>query len=186
MDNEQDISEKFSLTATDEPKISLRSNKSVRERAMMLYFSKKFSPTEICSSLNIQVEEFGLYVFGENRNGESKTCWKYLRETNKTYNYLDTYVAIKPDYIKKTEKRILDKMNDALDDIDESEDKLDTKDLGNLAATMEKMDKMGRLEEGKATSHVASERRTFTLRDIVDEKKDDEVIDNVEFKEIKK
>jgi hypothetical protein len=52
-------------------------------------------------------------------------------------------------------------------------------------ATIEKLDKITRLEEGKATAITETTKRTFTLRDIQEAKDlDEEVIEEAEFTEV--
>lgn len=167
---------------------SLKENKDLRDQAMAMYMHDDFYPTEICDKLHIDIEELGLYVFGENRKGDSKTCWRYLKDTGQMPKFISVYEKIKPMYIKKTEKKILDIANKLLDKTLESEDKIqdmDTKDLNNLVSAMEKIDKIGRLEEGKATAHTVTERKSFSLREIIANKKEeDEKIVDAEFKNL--
>lgn len=159
---------------------SLKENKDLRDQAMAMYMHDDFYPTEICDKLHIDIEELGLYVFGKKRDGLSKDCWKNLKDTGNVPKFISVYEKIKPMYIKKTEKKILDIANKLLDTfIDEdgiAADKIndmDTKDLNNLVSAMEKVDKIGRLEEGKATAHTVTERKSFSLREIVNAKKEE-------------
>lgn len=156
---------------------SLKENKDLRDQAMAMYMHDDFYPTEICDKLHVDIEELGLYVFGNNRKGDSKTCWKYLKDTGNVPKFISVYEKIKPMYIKKTEKKILDITNKLLDNVLEDTDKIkdmDTKDLNNLVSAMEKVDKIGRLEEGKATTHTITERKSFSLREIVNAKKEED------------
>lgn len=149
----------------------LSDNKDLKRQAMLMYVSGEFFPTEIASKLNIDIEELGIYVFGKDKSGTTKACWKYLKDNGTLPKYVETYEAIKPMYIKKTEAKLLSIVNKVIDNIESDPtilDELDTKDLGSLISSYEKIDKIGRLEEGKATSHVVSERRSFTLNDIVE------------------
>lgn len=161
---------------------SLKENKDLRDQAMAMYMHDDFYPTEICDKLHIDIEELGLYVFGSKRDGLSKTCWKSLKDTGNVPKFISVYEKIKPMYIKKTEKKILDITNKLLDNTLLNEDKIkdmDTKDLNNLVSAMEKVDKIGRLEEGKATTHAITEKKSFSLREIVSAKKekDAEIVD---------
>ena len=165
---------------------SLKENKELRNQAMAMYMSGEFYPTEICDRLLVDIEELGILVFEKDRTGESKSCWKYLKDSGQVPKFVSVYEKIKPLYIKKTEKKILDTVNKVIDNLGEDESKIqdmDTKDLNNLVTAMEKIDKIGRLEEGKATTHTVTERTSYSLREIVAKKKADD-IENVEFKEI--
>lgn len=174
---------------------SLKENKELRNQAMAMYMSGEFYPTEICDRLLVDIEELGILVFGRDRLGTSKSCWKYLKDSGQVPKFVSVYEKIKPLYIKKTEKKILDTVNRLLDNyaddedgkVSEKIDDMDTKDLNNLVSAMEKIDKIGRLEEGKATTHTITERTSYSLREIVAKKKADaaEIVD-AEFKEIPK
>lgn len=147
---------------------SLKDNNELRRQAMLMFFSGKFYPTEIASMLSVDINELGYYVFGKDKTGTSPSCWHNKLQTGDYPKFIEVYEEIKTLYVKKTEKKLLDAINDTLDklaDNDEIQD-FDTKDLANLVNSMEKIDKIGRLEEGKATSHTIQERPTFTLRDI--------------------
>lgn len=149
----------------------LSENKDLKRQAMLMYVSGEFYPTEIASKLNIDIEELGYYVFGADKTGTSKSCWKHLKDENKLPKWTETYKAIKPMYIKKTEAKLLKVVNKVIDNIESDPtilDELDTKDLASLISSYEKIDRIGRLEDGTATSHVVSERRSFTLNDIVE------------------
>lgn len=167
---------------------SLKENRELRNQAMAMYMSGEFYPTEICDRLLVDIEELGILVFGKDRTGTSKTCWKYLKDTGQVPKFVSVYEKIKPLYIKKTEKKILDTVNKVIDNIGDDEEKIndmDTKDLNNLVTAMEKIDKIGRLEEGKATTHTVTERTSYSLREIVNKKKEEKIVD-ANFKEIKR
>lgn len=153
---------------------SIKENRELRIQAMAMYMSGEFYPTEIAQRLSIDINELGYYVFGADKTGTSKTCWHHLKETGQAPKYLSVYEKIKPMYIKKTEKKVLDMVNKIVDNLADDEDAIrdmTTKDLNNLVTSLEKIDKIGRLEEGKATSHTIQERETFSLRDIVAQSK---------------
>jgi len=165
---------------------SLKDNKQVRDQAMAMYMCDHFYPTEIADKLHIDIEELGLYVFGIKKDGLAKTCWKYKKDNNLMPQFLQVYEKIKPMYVKKTEKKLLDMVNAVVDNLAKDKDKLldmDTKDLTNLIASMEKIDRIGRLEEGKATSHTVQERQTFSLREVVMEAKSKK-LDDIEDAEV--
>ena len=154
---------------------SLKNNKDLRDQAMAMYMSGEFYPTEICDKLHLDINELGRYVFGADKTGTSTCCWKYKKDNGDIPKFISVYERIKPLYIKKTEKKLLDITNKLLDNLQEDEDKIldmDSKDLTNLISSMEKIDKMGRLEEGKATTHTVTERTTFSLRDVLNKKPD--------------
>lgn len=148
---------------------SLKENKQLRRQAMSMYMSDEFFPTEIAAHLQVDINELGEYVFGHNRKGDSKSCWKYLKEQGQIPQYASTYEDVKTLYIKKTEHKLLKMANKLVDKLN-SEDKLDemqTKDLINIINSLEKVDRIGRLEEDKPTQNVVTERKSFSLRDIV-------------------
>lgn len=149
----------------------LSENKELKKQAMLMYVSGEFYPTEIAAKLSIDIDELARYVFGKNGLGTDKSCWEYKKVHGNVAKWTETYEAVKPLFIKKTEKKLLDAVNKIIDRISSDDtvmEELDTKDLASLIASYEKLDKIGRLEEGKATSHVVSERTTFSLRDIVE------------------
>lgn len=153
---------------------SLKTNRELKNQAMAMYMSGEFYPTEICDRLHVDINELGEFVFGVNRLGTDKDCWKYRKEAGDIPKFISTYEKIKPMYIKKTEKKILDAVNKIMDNLGEDEDKIndmDTRDLNNLVTAMEKIDKIGRLEEGKATTHTVTERTSFSLREIINNKR---------------
>jgi hypothetical protein len=166
---------------------SLKNNPDLRVQAMHMYFSKEFFPTEIALFLNIDINELGEYIFGKSRAGTAKRCWYYMREKGQTPKSLSTYVSIKPMLIKKTESDLIDVVRKGINKIVNDEDAELTPDsITKLVSAYEKMDKIGRLEDGKATSHVINENRSFSLREIVDDKKRfyDDDIEDVEYEEI--
>lgn len=148
---------------------SLKDNKSLRDQAQAMFLSGEFYPTEIAQYLSVDINELGHYVFGDNRQGTTKTCWHYQKENNKAPVNIANYEKIKPMYIKKTEKRLLDVTNKLIKKLDNDTriDEMDTRDLINLINSMEKVDRIGRLEEDKPTQNIVTERKTFTLRDII-------------------
>ena len=147
-----------------------------------MYFSEDFYPTEIADTLDIDINELGIYIFGPSKDGKDKDCWYRRKIENNPSRHIATYVSVKPNLIKKTEAKILDRISKALEDIEGQENPLSVKDLKDLTDSMEKIDKIGRLEDGKATSHVVNEKATFSLRDIVAKKIEN--IKDAEFKEI--
>lgn len=152
---------------------------------MAMFMSGKFYPTEIADRLSIDINELGYYVFGADKTGTSKSCWHHMKESGEQPHFLAVYEEIKTLYIKKTEKKLLDAVNEAVDNLVSSgkiED-ADSKDLVNLVSAMEKIDKIGRLEEGRATSHTVNETKSFSLRDI--EAQSDSITD-LPYTEIKK
>ena len=153
-------------------KNTLTGNPPLLKQAKIMYLSGQFYPTEICEKLGVDINELGLYVFGANKQGTTKTCWKYMLDNGDIPNYVSTYEEIKPHFIKKTEKKLLDKINEVVDCLVDAED-MDTKDLVNLVGSYEKVDRIGRLEEGKSTSNVMTQKKTFSLRDIIASKKED-------------
>jgi hypothetical protein len=169
-----------SPTLPAEPKKkSLKGNVELQEEAKAMYFNG-ISPVEICEHLNVDIDELGYLVFGKDGTGESSRCWfavKSKRLANGTLSTVTNYALIKPYLIKKTEKKMLDKVNEALETVDAEE--MGVSGIKDMVTSMEKIDKIGRLEEGKATEHVHQTRQTFSLRDIVAKAKvvDDDIED---------
>lgn len=149
---------------------SLKDNPELKKQAMAMYMSDDFFPTEIAEYLGVDINELGEFVFGRDKSGTNPSCWKAKKDRGEVPRYIQVYERVKPLYLKKTEKKTLDITNKLLDKIANDPDlfeEMGTRDLKNLIDSMEKIDRISRLEEGKATSHVASERTTFTLRDIL-------------------
>lgn len=166
---------------------SLKNNPDLRLQAQHMYFSREFFPTEIASYLNVDINELGEYIFGASRTGNSKKCWHYRRENELEPKNLSNYVAIKPMLVKKTESELLEVVKKGIKKISENKDaELSPDSIAKLVSAYEKIDKIGRLEEGRATSHVINENRSFSLREIVDDKKRfyDDDVEDVEYKEI--
>lgn len=166
----------------------LSENQKLLNSAKAMYFSDKMFPTEIAEKLNIDINELGEYVFGKDRTGKSKHCWYYLKEQGKEPEFIHHYEEIKTIYIKSTEKKLMKAIDESIESLLKDKSKMldmEPKDILNLIAAYEKMDKIGRLEEDKPTSHSISERKTFSLREIVEERKakDAEVVD-AKFKEL--
>lgn len=155
---------------------TLRGNQQLRAQAMKMYMSGIMYPTEIASKLNIDINELGHYVFGPDKTGESPTCWKSMKDRGQVPKFVDTYEEVKVIYIKKTEKKLLDMANQIIDNLSEKEkiDDMETKDLINIINSLEKVDRIGRLEEDKPTQNVITERKSFTLRDIIAKAKSSE------------
>lgn len=155
---------------------SLKDNKELREQARAMYMLDKFYPTEIAQRLSVDINELGRYVFGDNGKGTSPHCWKYKKENDGEQFYVKTYEKVKSLYIKKTQKEILDLASMVIESIKNDPDKINemkASDLKNLIDSYEKVDKIGRLEDGEATSNVAVGRTTFSLRDILKSEPDD-------------
>lgn len=164
---------------------TLKGNKDLMIQAMSMYYSEEFYPTEIAEHLNIDINELGEYIFGRDKTGTTSSCWYAKKKNNNPQKFLSVYTSIKPMYIKKTESKLLTQINRALDDILESDAKMDTKALKELVDSMEKIDKIGRLEDGRATGHTISEVASFSLKDIMAKKKDEEsIISDVEYREV--
>lgn len=175
------------LVEQKEEKNSLKKDKILRTTAMHMYFSNKFVASEIAMKLDVDINELGIMIFGADKKGQGKNCWFQRKAEMNPQQFLSNYEMIKPMLIKKTERKVLDLIAKAADDIADSPVPLETRDLNNLASSYEKIDKIGRLEEGKATARTIHEQHTFTLRDVVNETADarKKFIVDADFKEIR-
>ena len=146
---------------------SLKESKELRDQARHMYYSGIF-PTEIAEKLNVDINELGYYVFGADKTGDSPSCW-FQRRLNNPSNSFITYERVKPYVLKSTEAKLMDRVHSSVDKM--IEDKKVFENIGEIqtaVSTIEKIDKITRLEEGKATAHIQSSRKSFTLREIVD------------------
>jgi hypothetical protein len=163
----------------------LRGNKELIKEAQSMYYSN-ISPVEICSHLNIDINELGTYVFGEDGTGVKSNCWYVIRRDRQSRGDLSTvadYTVVKSFVIKRTEQKMLNKIEKAVDLVDEED--MGISGIRDLVSSLEKIDRIGRLEDGKATEHVHQTRQTFSLRDIVAQVNKPEQIEDAEIVETK-
>lgn len=141
------------------------------DRARHLYFSG-VSPTDISESLDIDIEDLGYLCFGPNRKGTLSTCW-YAEKKTRPELSVHTYQVVKPTIMKQSEMRLMEVINRSTDHLIESDEILDLDDMSKAMGMVEKIDKITRLEENKATENIEVH-QSFTLRDILEQLEGDE------------
>lgn len=145
---------------------SLSADQKLLRRARDLYFADIY-PTEICEQLNIDIEELGLYVFGADRTGQHPSCWMAQRALRPAASAI-TFERVKPVLLNRAQARLFKTVDRTVEEWDQSKHTFtDAKELKDATAALTELDKIQRLEEGKATEHRVNENRSFSLRDIV-------------------
>lgn len=133
--------------------------------AKQLYFAGIFV-TDICEELNICVNDLGREVFGADGTGNDPSCWA-SQKLYRPFSSPVTYEIVKPTLLKKVEFQILNRIRASVTDMEENDELFNIDECSKAMGMVERLDKITRLEEGKPTVHLASEHRTFTLREIV-------------------
>lgn len=113
---------------------------------------------DICEKLNISIDTLRFYIFGENGSGSNENCWFQIK---KQLNPLSVglYLKDKMIVLDKTAGIALNILNENLkriqtNMIDDPSLTLTIDDTKKLAGIVVDMDKMVRLESGKATDII--------------------------------
>ena len=140
----------------------------VREKARHLYYGG-FFVTEIVETLDIDINELGLAVFGADGTGLSEDTWAY-KKLHRPVASVVSYEKVKTLALRKPEAKLVQGITRRLEKMEDNNsfEDMDMDDLSKAVSMVEKLDRIGRLEEGKATQHIAQERRTFSLREIAE------------------
>lgn len=123
----------------------------------MMYFGD-YDLVDIAESLNIDVNTVRFYVFGENGSGSNEHCWFQLKkQLNPTS--VATYIKDKIGVLDKTAGVAMNIINENLRRVQNqmleySSFTLSIDDTKKLAGIVVDMDKIVRLESGKATDII--------------------------------
>lgn len=132
-------------------------DRKTKERARMMYFGD-YDLVDIAESLNIDVNTVRFYVFGENGSGSNEHCWFQLKkQLNPTS--VATYIKDKIGVLDKTAGVAMNIINENLRRVQNqmleySSFTLSIDDTKKLAGIVVDMDKIVRLESGKATDII--------------------------------
>ena len=141
----------------------------LKEKAMHLYYQGIF-PTEIIELLNIRFDDLALAVFGADRTGNHPDCWAYKKLCRPSVSIV-SYEKVKSIALRKPEAKLVAGITRKLQQMEDNNAfvNMDMDDMSKAVSMIEKLDRVGRLEESKATQHIASERRTYSLREIAEQ-----------------
>jgi hypothetical protein len=132
-------------------------DRKTKERARMMYFGD-YHLEDISEILNIDLDTVRFYVFGENGSGSNEYCWfqikKHLNPTSVAafikdkIDVLDKTAGIGMNIINENLRRVQNQM------LEDSSFTLSIDDTKKLAGIVVDMDKIVRLESGKATDII--------------------------------
>lgn len=123
----------------------------------MMYFGD-YELVDIAESLSTDLDTIRFYVFGENGTGSNEHCWYQLKkQLNPTS--VATYIKDKISVLDKTAGMAMNIMNENLRRVqtqmlEDSSFTLSIDDTKKLAGIVVDMDKIVRLESGKATDII--------------------------------
>lgn len=122
-----------------------------------MYFGD-YEMVDICEKLNLDMDTVRFYVFGENGAGSNEYCWFQLKKQLNPVS-VATYIKDKIIVLDKTAGMAMNILNENLRRIQEnmlgdSSFVLTIDDTKKLAGIVVDMDKIVRLESGKATDIV--------------------------------
>lgn len=131
-----------------------RFSKKEFERAQLLFFSGR-TVQEISFTLNLDAETLRFYVFGEDGDGKDKTSWHYIKgQMNPTA--MAIYMKDKCAILDQTAGVALEVLSMGLsrlrhEMINNPDYVLDVDSMSKLSSIQVNLDKVARLETGKAT-----------------------------------
>ena len=145
---------------------------STKIRTAQQFYFGGILPTDISETLDMDMEDLGYLCFGIDRTGRSPDTWHH-QMLERPADSITTYTSVKPLLLKKSEMNLMKLINDSTEEMVEKDEKLDMDDMSKAVGMIEKMDKIGRLEEGKATENIEIS-AGFSLRDIANGKQIEE------------
>ena len=160
-------------------------SQEVRERAKMMYLAQ-YSLEEIVIKLNINLNVLKEWVFGKDGKGTSASCWNVVRSQVSDCS-ITAYILSKQDVFERTTGLALNCLTKALEGLNKRVNEgqeLDVDEIHKISSVIEKMDKINRLEAGRATAIVHNTGLTpEKVREII---KNDPIADvvDVEYKEL--
>ena len=113
---------------------------------------------DICERLNITMDTLRFYIFGEDGSGSNEHCWFQIKKKLNPLS-IATYIQDKIGVLDKTAGTALNILNENLRRVQATmlanpEETLSIDDMKKLAGIVVDMDKMVRLESGKATDII--------------------------------
>lgn len=128
-----------------------------RDRAKMLYFGD-YELFDIAEMMNVDLDTVRFYVFGEDGTGSNQHCWYQIKKQLNPAS-VSTFIKDKIDVLDKTAGTALNIVNENLRRIQNlmlADDSyvLTIDDTKKLAGIVVDMDKIVRLESGKATDII--------------------------------
>ena len=159
----------------------------VRESAKALYFTG-YSPDEIARRLNILPDVVLSWIFGSDGKGTSASCWA-VKKAQVSDTSIIAYIIDKHEMFDRTVNVAHKCLTKALEGLNErvhtGETVLNMDEIRKLAAVVTEMDKVARLEGGKATNIIETTTglSAVELRKII---KDDPIAETVvvEYREL--
>lgn len=153
--------------------------KEIRERAKLMFLSH-YSIDEIVAANNIPREAVEHWVFGADGHGTAKNCWNVARASLSEAS-IATFLIDKQHVFERSTGLALSCLTKGLSRLNErvhnGELDLEVDDLRKLSAVVTEMDKIGRLETGKATQIIKNVGLTpEKIREII---KNDPIVDEV-------
>lgn len=123
----------------------------------MMYFGD-YEQIDICEKLNITNDTLRFYIFGENGTGSNEHCWFQLKKQLNPVS-VATYIKDKILVLDKTAGMAMNILNENLRRIQQTmlenpSETLSIDDTKKLAGIVLDMDKIVRLESGKATDII--------------------------------
>jgi hypothetical protein len=136
---------------------SVLKNKEIREKAKLLYLGG-YSPEEIATMINSHPDDIGRLVYGEDGTGESKRCWSQIKARMQP-TAITAFLAEKAHVFERTTGLALKILTSNLEKLCEYHDDPTTPpmkpdELAMISSIVMNMDKICRLETGKATQIV--------------------------------
>ena len=159
----------------------------IRESAKALYFTG-YNADEIARRLNLPPDTVSSWIFGADGSGKSASCWA-VKKAQVSDTSVIAYIIDKHEMFDRTVNVAHKCLTKALEGLNErvhtGETVLNMDEIRKLAAVVTEMDKVARLEGGKATNIIETTTglSAVELRKII---KDDPIADDVvvEYKEL--
>lgn len=163
------------LVIDNAPKcLALSKDDALQKKAMHMYFSGILA-IEIAQYLNVEMSELSTYVYGEDGRGMHPNCWCYQMQSRPNVSVV-SYQEVKPYVLKHTEALLIEKVRKSVDELHKDNIPLSMDDMDIATKMIERIDRITRLEEGKATEHVAIQHKTFSLREIAEQAGQDKAL----------
>jgi hypothetical protein len=132
-------------------------DRKTRDKAKMMYFGD-YDLQDIALTLSIDIDTVRFYVFGESGAGTNEHCWYQIKKSLNPTS-VATFITDKIGVLDKTAGMALNILNENLKRIqnkmlEDSSFELSIDDTKKLAGIVVDMDKIVRLESGKATDII--------------------------------
>lgn len=123
-----------------------------------MYYLGDYEMFDICERLNITNETLRFYIFGEDGSGANEKCWFQIKKQLNPLS-IATYIKDKIGVLDKTAGTALNILNESLRRVQVNmlanpDEILSIDDMKKLAGIVLDMDKMVRLESGRATDII--------------------------------